>query len=497
MQVTHTPAQAPASPSRLLTLWHNILRHEMRLALRSGMLLLVSLVMAGAVFWALNNGAKWQAHQSNMVNAALSDEAERIDKLVGEYKEMLRGEYTPSDPFYDPSYPFWLGMRYAATIAVLPPAPLAVTAIAQSDLNPPYIKVSADNKEGFLFSEEIENASSLLSGRFDLSFVIVFLFPLALIALCYDLLSAEREQGTLALLKAQPVGLDKILTIKALSRFAFVILPLFVATALSLLWSERGFDGLGFLTWCLLVLLYGLFWLALTLWVNSFAGTSSRNALLLVGAWVSLCLVVPALLNLVAQLIYPIPPRAQMINDIRVSQIAAFRNYDATIAQFYVDHPENQEKANPDSKSDYADTIRRMLIVRAGVQQTNKAIEGFELRRAAQENAVSRLSFLSPTIVMTQSLAEIAGTSSERYRDFNRQVNIFQKTFEKYFFDKTVRDERIPLEEYANFPKFRYQDNQDTGHSNLNLWGLLLGLVAPVLLLSLLIYRKREAMQKL
>jgi ABC-2 type transport system permease protein len=135
-----------------------------------------------------------------------------------------------------------------------------------------------------------------------------------------------------------------------------------------------------------------------------------------------------------------------------------------------------------------------MLIVRAGIQQANIVLARFEARRAAQENAVARLSFLSPAIVMTQSLNTLAGTSTERYRDFSRQVEVFQQGFERYFFDKAIREEKISLEEYAQFPRFQYQAATKT---ELDIVSLLLGLLTPFLLLSALIYYRRDAMQKI
>ncbi len=82
---------------------------------------------------------------------------------------------------------------------ILPDAPLAIAAVGLSDLYPHAFKVSAGSKDSFLFVDEIANPAHLLSGSFDLAFVIVYLYPLLLLALCYNVLSGEQEQGTLAL----------------------------------------------------------------------------------------------------------------------------------------------------------------------------------------------------------------------------------------------------------------------------------------------------------
>lgn len=84
------------------------------------------------------------------------------------------------------------------TTAVLPPAPLPLLATGQSDLSPGHetvvlwrLATPADTRS------ELENPSHLMAGRFDLAFVLVWLYPLFLLALVYDLMAGDQEAGTL------------------------------------------------------------------------------------------------------------------------------------------------------------------------------------------------------------------------------------------------------------------------------------------------------------
>ena len=72
---------------------------------------------------------------------------------------------------------------------------------------------------------EIENPNRLLAGRFDLAFVIVFLYPLLILTLSYNMLSAEQEQGTLALTLSQPVSLRTLVSGKVLLRALVLLCP--------------------------------------------------------------------------------------------------------------------------------------------------------------------------------------------------------------------------------------------------------------------------------
>jgi ABC-2 type transport system permease protein len=77
----------------------------------------------------------------------------------------------------------------------------------------------------------------LLSGRFDLAFVILYLYPLLILSLGYNLVSGEKEAGTLALTLSQPVALRTLVAGKVAMRFAFV-LALAVALSLAGRYSE-------------------------------------------------------------------------------------------------------------------------------------------------------------------------------------------------------------------------------------------------------------------
>ena len=60
-------------------------------------------------------------------------------------------------------------------------------------------------------------------GRFDLAFVVVYLLPLLVLALSFNVLSEEREQGTLALTLSQPVSARGVVAAKLAFRALLVV----------------------------------------------------------------------------------------------------------------------------------------------------------------------------------------------------------------------------------------------------------------------------------
>ncbi|MBA4142423.1 MAG: hypothetical protein H0X43_05305 [Nitrosospira sp.] len=145
-------------------------RHERRLFSADRLTALIVLILLAAIGYGIHNGKAWVEKQQQAVSAAQAEEKARLKESRDNLIAMEDGRYVASSSFRNPANPLWVGNRHAATYAVLPPTALALTAIGQSDLNPPYMAVSADSKETFLFNEEIENPANLLIGYFDLAF---------------------------------------------------------------------------------------------------------------------------------------------------------------------------------------------------------------------------------------------------------------------------------------------------------------------------------------
>src|SRR4030095_1255992 len=71
------------------------------------------------------------------------------------------------------------------------------------------------------------------------------------------------------------------------------------------------------LLWMAVVAGYGAFWFALAILVNAFGRNSATNAMALAGLWLALALLLPALLNVAATTIYPVPSRVEMVQATR------------------------------------------------------------------------------------------------------------------------------------------------------------------------------------
>ena len=102
-------------------------------------------------------------------------------------------------------------------------SPTAGLCLGQRDLFPVYYGFNITDLARQMNVGELANPMKLLTGNFDLSYVIVFIFPLLIIALFYDLYAAEQESGTLGLLRSQSVALNTVLFGKGTLRLSIIL----------------------------------------------------------------------------------------------------------------------------------------------------------------------------------------------------------------------------------------------------------------------------------
>jgi ABC-2 type transport system permease protein len=182
---------------------------------------------------------------------------------------------------------------------------LAALNIGMRDLNPSIQGVTIRNLEEQRYNSDFYNPANAAVGNFDFSFVIVFLFPLVIVAFCYNLISEEEERGTWKLLSVQSGNLQKLLDHKMLIRLGAVTAVYLALMIVALVWINIPSD-LYYTAFVISGWLYILFWFALCRWVISFRKSSAQNALILLIVWVSINFIIPMSNNILIQKIYPV-----------------------------------------------------------------------------------------------------------------------------------------------------------------------------------------------
>ncbi|MBL0156240.1 MAG: ABC transporter permease subunit [Bryobacterales bacterium] len=451
-----------------------IARHELRSMLRDRALLCVLVIFLVALTGGLSVGTS-TLHRFERVSDAVRVESDAyLARMRTQLEDVAAGRKPKG--FFSANRPSALAFS-----APRPPSPLMPLCIGQSEVLPVSARLSLFSAQSGLFDlGSIDNAEHQQIGRFDLGFVLVYLMPLMLIALSYNLLSGERERGTLPILMNQPVSPFGMLVAKAAVPLAMIAGP---AVAIPILWTLVASPGSGELwgrlvLFALLVVGYGAFWLTLAVMVNLLGWRSSTNALALGGCWLLFVLVLPAALQTAGSVLYPMPSRMALITESRLAEVEASQRRQQLVDRFYRDHAELAPEGG-------AGQPNRTLAVYASFEETERAVQPvflrFEQQLAAQQRLLGLLQYLSPAVVFREALTRVAATDAGAFAGYRDSVLTLRSELKDFLLPRVARGQMLTLADYDSAPRFRAASY--TGGAGVS--GALAGLILPTLLLAL------------
>jgi len=458
-----------------------ILHHEWRTLTADAVLWVIVGVFALGIGYGVWNGSRWVAFQRAALATAAAEESARYHGLTTQIARIAAGETV--SPFADPRSPSNLGGRLGPRYATLPPGPLAPLAIGQSDLLPYYFKVSTDARETIVATTEIENPQRLLVGRFDLAFVIIFLFPLLILAITHNMVSAEKEQGTLALALSQPVSLATLVTGKVVLRALLLVrvVVLFSGVALIATGTSLAAPGVAarLALWLAAVAAYGALWFALAILVASLGASSATSATLLAGAWLVLVVLLPSLFNMAVTTLYPVPSRVEMVQAMRVASDEANAAGSTLLAGYYEDHPELAVGGAEQAMNDF--NVIRIAVNDDVEKRVRPIVDRYDQQIAGQQATIDRLRFLSPAVLMQDALNDVAGSGVPRHRWFLAQVAAYHAACRAYFTPLIFR--KASVTDLASTPRFAFAE-ETTGEVAGRVLTSVAGLAAIALALG-------------
>jgi ABC-2 type transport system permease protein len=349
-----------------------------------------------------------------------------------------------------------MGFSVTSAYAANPNAPLAPLAIGVSDLLPYYYRLDAHGAYTLVQDGEIENPLNLKVGGFDVAFVMVFLLPIIVIALSYDIMSREKELGVLALIGAQGVPLAKFIAAKVVARGSVIAVMVLLANvlAVAVAVNQGAAWHLGAAAlWTTVAVLYGMVWFALAVLINALGFGSSTNGVVLANIWLVFVIVIPAVVKLVATTLYPAPSRVALTTELREAASEAEERAADARADYLFDHPEMVA-----GDVDQEIFFRQVAL---GEQEVSTSIEPelAEFDEQAEKQAVlmTWLKFSSPALLANDAFSALAGTDRSSHVNFRGAVLDYHRSWQAFFVAPLLREERLTADAWAGLPSFDYR----------------------------------------
>lgn len=339
------------------------------------------------------------------------------------------------------------------TLAVANRPPLAVLSVGQTQVFASQVKVTAAGYAAGTASADLAHPLSQVLGAFDVEFVVVFLWPLAIIALTANMVASERERGTLPLLLSQPVPPLPLLAGWSLSRGTALLLPVVaVPWVAALVAGQTSVTALAI--WSMVALAYGCWWIALSLLVAARGRSAPATSMWLAGLWLVVALVIPGTVHLLAAVAVDAPSEVAFADASRTATRDALTDGSRVLGHFLEDHPTAAAVGR--------DGLRQYALLQAARDQEVRrrlapVLQDFERAIGRQRRIVAAAMPLSPVMVASQQFEEASGTSSAHGREFLRQVDEFRSEWQAYFAPRILQGAPLTAADAVTLPTFEHR----------------------------------------
>lgn len=405
-----------------------------------------------ACLYAVLQGAAYRQVQVDMVQGFTAEQVEANTQWRDRLVAVENGTTAAEDDR-------WAGLAMDVSFpATLRPGPLSDLAHGVSDVKPATARVSQWRSLDRLFGNyQFQSPIDASAGAFDLAFVIIFIMPLLMIALSYDVLSEDRELGRLGLLLSQPITLKGLIVARLKVRLGAVAAIILVAAFVGLLAGSAGdgfFGRLPFMgLWLLMAGAYFLLWAAVIVWVVSLNLKGETTALLLVGLWIVNGLIGPASLSAAAESIHPTPSRLAFLSEARQVTADAYKSQADIMQGMLLDHPD----LTVENYSMPAYIRTAFLVTKTVDEAVEPVLNRFDAVQEERRSFLSKLQYAMPAVLTLQALNQAAGTDLERHLAFETSVRSFKKSIAEGVEGKVLVGERLTLAEYDSLPRFENQ----------------------------------------
>lgn len=337
--------------------------------------------------------------------------------------------------------------------------PINSLAIGQRDVNPSIQSVTIRGLEGQKYDSELNNPSNLLLGNIDFSFVLVYLFPLLIIAFTYNIVSEEKESGTWKIVATQTdntfLYILKLFYIRILSLIALLTIVTFIAVfILNIPFNKSLF------TFYILSILYLLFWFSVCFFIVSLQKNSNFNAVILLTIWLFLIIILPATINTYIVNKYPVPEALELTLKQRNAYHEKWdMDKKITMDKFYGHYPQFKSYPLPDKEFSW---LWYYAMQQMGDDESAIQSKELETKLTQRNQASQTIAQFIPTLHTQIQLNEIAKSDLGNQLLFMQKTKEFHEKMRLYFYPKIFDIAPVDKENWSKFKVETFSDSSET-----------------------------------
>ena len=428
----------------------DILKFESFHLIKSSYKIISILLYAISIFYGCQTGYDLFKKHNNEIKSIKSKIADFEKKMLAQYDELEQGLIEM--PRRDPTIPYW-AVWNAPSYALKSPSPMIVFSTGQAEQYGYYKKVTNwstvfDND----LAEEIANPERLALGTLDFSFVLLFLTPILLIILLFNIGGLEKDNGFDKLIYLNDISKKAWL----ITRFLYYFLVLFTLICFLLIpyavLSGVFINGLtSFFILMVLIFLYVFLWVSIFYFINYWGKGSVDQAIKMISVWVALSIIMPGLFHQITSIKFS---TNYMVDYLDVARDQRYEIFDIS-----TDTLQNELlESFPVLKSSvYAQdtTINKGIINRSISGLVNilnkKAAGKIEKESELKNNFVRSTLLLNPIMYFQNKINEVSKADYYAYRLYRENIqNSIDKKIELILRD-TWNKEEVGKERYIEY----------------------------------------------
>lgn len=398
-----------------------IFTYEFKHFSRSRSKVFCTLLFVFACIYAIYNGFDLQNKQQITLAGIERERQESMEKVSGWFDQGKKG---PEDQAWvDVTTPYW-SLRQMSSYTVKQPSPLMPLGIGQAEQYGFYKEVtfwSSTHDNDMV--EELANPERLVNGNVDFSFMVIYLLPVLMIILTYNVGGLEVDNRFELLIAIQSGSIRKWLV----TRFAFYVALslgtvcfLMVVVGVANGGEEPVWSDLGALL--LLAALHVLFFAALFLAILLNRSGTSTTAFAMIGVWLLLCVIVPGTVHQYASMKVPVN---YMTDYLDVNRKETYATYalppEAMLERLLVIYPTLTETRLGTAAEMDNSAIQRS--VGAIINDMNKgAIAEIEARNEGKNALIRSTYWFNPVSFVQNRWNAHTATDYDAYRDYRQTV---------------------------------------------------------------------------
>ena len=364
-------------------------------------------------------------------------------------------------------------------ITWLPFEPLSIIANGQGDIYSNYKKIVLYFNDSYeMATQELISPLEQLFGQLDLSFIWVCILPLIIILVSFNILSQEKEAGRLSLIASQPLKLTHWILGRLTIRFLVINLCIlfFTAVLLSAFQVSLYRNIEAFAQLMAILILYSTFWFLLSFIINLLGYSSGKSLILLTNIWVLFMFLIPTAINQIGEEMNPVSSRLEVINHHQAMYNEMENNLEKELIRLFETHREwsSDDPVTKDMSNSTGWNINYLSKQYIAQLKHQPAKEAYEQQIDARNEWLRQFKILSPAMIMQESLADIAGTSTRYYRSFLKQAIEYAQEYRWYVFKGLFTNHSFTSDEIRSLPVFKFEKERVASSFFLDIGTLLI-----------------------